>query len=150
MNIINLNINCDISFLLGFDGNTGNDNKYIVFENPKKEIEYLVAFSNQLILTKNVKPYIRVKYNWKYGRRPKVIEVVGCDNGVLTLYKKVNTSNFDQHATDLLRIKDEIIAQYKIDSELIKCCLVFDKSINTEIIEELITNLSKGIDYIQF
>lgn len=150
MNIINLNINCDISFLLGLDGNPGNENKYIVFENPKKEIEYLVAFSNQLILTKNFNPYIRVKYNWKYGRRPKVIEVVGCDNGVLTLYKKVNPSNFDQHATDLLRIKDEIIDQYKIDSELIKCCLVFDKSINTEIIEGLITNLSKGIDYIQF
>lgn len=101
----------------------GKASNYIISDNPHNDIERITAWACHKA-DQGYETFIKVKFDWKFGDRARVLEVVAKQNSSIIIYKFVNLSNFDKHTIDLMRIKDELASHFNIDHAAIQCCLV--------------------------
>lgn len=123
----------------------GKMSSYIIADNPCKELERLAFLANKKIDDGGV-AYLKVKFEWELGARARILEVVGLRYGVLTIYKFVTISNFDQHAYDLERIKEYIHTQLHVPVDKVKCCMVTLDSGHALKIREMVAEMGMDID----
>ena len=140
MFVYRVNINSSLESLV--DGNPdGGEKDFIIKEQRKKEIDYLPYFAYQ-IASDGFLPFIRVKFDWEYGQRPRRIELVGIKNGSFFIYKKSSVFAVDSNALDLWRLKQRIEEKYENIS--VSCVLIFTEAVNVDSISSTIESL--GID----
>lgn len=122
----------------------GGTKQYLLTHPCKKEIDYFVYFAH-VLESENIKPYVRVNYEWEYGQRARRIDLVGVTDNRIILYKKTNKFNTDSNALDLVRIKDHISAQY---SNLgIDVVLIYTEDIDNHVINDTIASLGLNVTY---
>lgn len=122
----------------------GKEVKYLIPDNPTKEIERIVKFANNK-LSLGIETFIKVKYEWALGQRARVLEIVTRDGEKLTIYKFVNDRNFDQHLLDLERIKDSIIEDENYRNSEIQLGFIAKDEKTKEKIEELVSEMGSNI-----
>lgn len=138
---ININSSLDSIIMGKADGGT---KQYLLTHPCKKEIDYFVYFAH-VLESENIKPYVRVNYEWEYGQRARRIDLVGVTDNRIILYKKTNKFNTDSNALDLVRIKDHISAQY---SNLgIDVVLIYTEDIDNHVINDTIASLGLNVTY---
>ncbi len=143
MPIQRININSSLhSIIMGkADGGT---KQYLLTHPCKKEIDFFVYFAHVLEL-EDIKPYVRVNYEWEYGQRARRIDLVGVTKNKIILYKKTNKFNTDSNALDLVRIKDHISAQY---SNLgVDAVLIYTEDVDNGVINDTISSLGLNVTY---
>lgn len=110
---ININSSLDSIIMGKADGGT---KQYLLTYPCKKEIDYFVYFA-YVLETENIKPYVRVNYEWEYGQRARRIDLVGVVQNNIILYKKTNKFNTDSNALDR-RYKPESICNQSSDQTI--------------------------------
>lgn len=143
MPIQRININSSLgSIIMGkADGET---KQYILTHPCKKEIDYFVYFAH-VLETENIKPFVRVNYEWEYGQRARRIDLVGVVDDKIIIYKKTNKFNTDSNALDLVRIKEHISSQY---SNLgIESVLIYTEDVDNRVIKDTIDSLGVNVTY---
>lgn len=118
----------------------GKENNYLIVDNPCKELERLAYFANKKI-EEGLTSYLRVKYEWELGQRARILEVVTQNGEVITIYKFVSMTNFDQHAIDLERMKESICEQGLMTEENLKICLVTTSEEQKERVKEMLADM---------
>lgn len=143
MHIQRININSSLhSIIMGKAD--GGIKQYLLIHPCKKEIDYFVYFAH-VLESENIKPYVRVNYEWEYGQRARRIDLVGVTKNKIILYKKTNKFNTDCNALDLIRIKEHISAQY---SNLgIDTVLIYTEDVDNVVINDTITSLGLNVTY---
>lgn len=138
---ININSSLDSIIMGKADGGT---KQYLLTHPCKKEIDYFVYFAH-VLESENIKPYVRVNYEWEYGQRARRIDLVGVADNRIILYKKTTKFNTDSNALDLVRIKEHISAQY---SNLgIDVVLIYTEDIDNHVINDTISSLGLNVTY---
>ena len=138
---ININSSLDSIIMGKADGGT---KQYLLTHPCKKEIDYFVYFAH-VLESENIKPYVRVNYEWEYGQRARRIDLVGVADNRIILYKKTTKFNTDSNALDLVRIKEHISAQY---SNLgIDVVLISTEDIDNHVINDTISSLGLNVTY---
>ena len=138
---ININSSLDSIIMGKADGGT---KQYLLTHPCKKEIDYFVYFA-YVLESENIKPYVRVNYEWEYGQRARRIDLVGVAQNKVILYKKTNKFNTDSNALDLVRIKEHIQSQYT--NLGIDAVLIYTEDIDNRIINDTISSLGLNIKY---
>ena len=138
---ININSSLDSIIMGKADGGT---KQYLLTHPCKKEIDYFVYFAH-VLESENIKPYVRVNYEWEYGQRARRIDLVGVADNRIILYKKTTKFNTDSNALDLVRFKEHISAQY---SNLgIDVVLIYTEDIDNHVINDTISSLGLNVTY---
>lgn len=135
MFIRRLNTGSDLSAIITGCPN-GTDTNYLIADNPKKELERLAYFANKKI-NEGVEAFLKVKYEWDLGQRARIIEIVTKEDEIVTIYKFVKETNFDQHILDLNRIKENICETNIIEKNNLQICII----VSNEKIREKLKNL---------
>lgn len=118
----------------------GKESNYLIVDNPRKELERLAYFANKKIET-GFESYLKVKYEWELGQRARVLEIVTKKDEVVTIYKFVSMTNFDQHAIDLERMKENICEQGITTPDKLRICLVTTSSDQNERVNEMLADM---------
>lgn len=71
----------------------GDIKPYLLIYPCKKEIDYFVYFAYELEKN-NIKPYVRVNFDWGYGLRARRIDLVGVANDKIIIYKNNSSLKF--------------------------------------------------------
>lgn len=138
---ININSTLDSIIKGKADGGT---KQYLLTHPCKKEIDYFVYFAH-VLEGEDIKPYVRVNYEWEYGQRARRIDLVGVKDNTIIIYKKTNKFNTDSNALDLVRIKDHIATQY---SDIgIDAVLIYTEDIDNRVITDTIDSLGVNVSY---
>lgn len=143
MPIQRININSSLDSIIRGKAD-GGIKKYLLTHPCKREIDYLVYFAHVLEL-ENIKPYVRVNFEWEYGQRARRIDLVGVTDNKIILYKKTNKFNTDSSALDLVRIKDHISEEYT--NLGVDVVLIYTEKIESHIINGIIASLGFSVDY---
>ena len=122
----------------------GGIKKYLLTLPCKKEIDYFVYFAH-VLETENIKPFVRVNYEWEYGQRARRIDLVGVTENKIIIYKKTNKFNTDSNALDLVRIKEHISSQYS--NLRIDAVLLFSENVDNHVINDTISSLGIDVSY---
>lgn len=138
---ININSSLDSIIMGKADGGT---KQYLLTYPCKKEIDYFVYFA-YVLETENIKPYVRVNYEWEYGQRARRIDLVGVVQNNIILYKKTNKFNTDSNALDLIRIKEHILSKYP--NLGIDAVLIYAEDIDNRVINDTIASLGLNVTY---
>jgi hypothetical protein len=139
-------INKGSNLLSIINGNAdGKIEQYIIADSPKKDIEK-IAYLAHKHMELDEECFINVKFDWAYGQRARVLELVSKKDGSITIYKMVSSSNFDKHVLDLQRIKEEIHHKYSIPEEKIKCKLVLQSKDNIEKLKSLLFAMASDFE----
>ena len=143
MPIQQININSTLnSIIMGkADGGT---KQYLLTLPCKKEIDYFVYFAH-VLETENIKPFVRVNYEWEYGQRARKIDLVGLTGNKIIIYKKTNKFNTDSNALDLARIKEHILSQYS--NLRIDAVLLYSEDVDNRVINDTISSLGIDVSY---
>ena len=143
MPIQRININSTIdSIIMGkADGGV---KQYLLTHPCKKEIDYFVYFAH-VLEAENIKPYVRVNYEWEYGQRARRIDLVGVADNKIIIYKKTNRFNTDSNALDLVRIKDHLLSQYSGIG--IEAVLIYTEDVDIRVIKDTIDSLGVNVTY---
>ena len=123
----------------------GKVRNYLIVDKPRNELERLAYFANKKIETGD-SAYLKINYDWEFGQRARVLEVVTRKDAIVTIYKFVSIKNFDQHALDLERIKESICLQGLIAKDNLKICLVTTTPELSERIKELLAEMEIDCD----
>lgn len=143
MPIQRININSTLDSII--QGKADGDTKQYLLTLPcKKEIDYFVYFAH-VLEDENIKPYVRVNYEWEYGQRARRIDLVGIKDNKIIIYKRTNKFNTDSNALDLVRIKDHIANQYTDIG--IDAVLIYTEDVDNRIIIDTIDSLGVKISY---
>lgn len=118
----------------------GKESNYLIVDNPRKELERLAYFANQK-MKDGFTSYLKVKYEWELGQRARVLEVITKKEEVITIYKFVSMTNFDQHAIDLERMRKSICGQGFISEDNLKICLVTATPEQKKRVKELLADI---------
>jgi hypothetical protein len=140
-----LNIKSKASLLdLIANKDSGIIKEYMIDSTNTKRLSMLVSYSEKLI-NKNIEPFIEVKFQSKYGKREKRIEIVGKRKNVITLYKISKVQNYDKNAIELSKLVFEI---REFNSEIkIKGILLFvEKNTDILLIQKFINSKNLGIE----
>lgn len=138
---ININSSLDSIIMGKADGDI---KQYLLIHPCKKEIDYFVYFAH-VLESENIKPYVRVNYEWEYGQRARRIDLVGIVDDRIIIYKKTNKFNTDSNALDLVRIKDHISTHYSNIG--IEAVLLYVDDVDNRTINETITSLGVDVTY---
>ena len=122
----------------------GGIKKYLLTLPCKKEIDYFVYFAH-VLETENIKPFVRVNYEWEYGQRARRIDLVGVTENKIIIYKKTNKFNTDSNALDLVRIKEHITSQYS--NLRIDAVLLYSENVDNHVINDTISSLGIDVSY---
>lgn len=122
----------------------GGIKKYLLTLPCKKEIDYFVYFAH-VLETENIKPFVRVNYEWEYGQRARRIDLVGVTENKIIIYKKTNKFNTDSNALDLVRIKEHISSQYS--NLRIDAVLLYSENVDNHVINDTISSLGIDVSY---
>lgn len=143
MPIQRININSSLDSII--HGNADGTTKQYILTHPcKKEIDYFVYFAH-VLESENIKPYVRVNYDWEYGQRSRRIDLVGVEDGKIIIYKKSNKFNTDSNALDLARIKEQISMKYSDVG--IEVVLIYTEDIDRHVIDDTINSLGVNVSY---
>lgn len=143
MPIQRININSSLESIINGKAD-GGTKQYLLTHPCKKEIDYFVYFAH-VLESENIKPYVRVNYEWEFGRRARRIDLVGVMKNKIILYKKTNKFNTDSNALDLVRIKEHISKQY---SNLgVDAVLIYTEDVDNGIINDTILSLGLNVTY---
>lgn len=143
MPIQRININSSLDSIIKGKAN-GNTKQYLLTHPCKKEIDYFVYFAHVLEL-EDIKPYVRVNYEWEYSQRARRIDLVGVSDSKINIYKKTNKFNTDSDALDLNRIKNHISTHYS--NLAIDAVLIYTDDIDNRIINDTLTSLGIDVAY---
>ena len=122
----------------------GGVKQYLLTHPCKKEIDYFVYFAH-VLEAENIKPYVRVNYEWEYGQRARRIDLVGVADNKIIIYKKTNRFNTDSNALDLVRIKDHLLSQYSGIG--IEAVLIYTEDVDIRVIKDTIDSLGVNVTY---
>lgn len=122
----------------------GGTKQYLLTLPCKKEIDYFVYFAH-VLETENIKPFVRVNYEWEYGQRARKIDLVGLTGNKIIIYKKTNKFNTDSNALDLARIKEHILSQYS--NLRIDAVLLYSEDVDNRVINDTISSLGIDVSY---
>jgi len=143
MPIQRININSSLESIINGKAD-GGTKQYLLTHPCKKEIDYFVYFAH-VLESENIKPYVRVNYEWEFGQRARRIDLVGVMKNKIILYKKTNKFNTDSNALDLVRIKEHISKQY---SNLgVDAVLIYTEDVDNGIINDTILSLGLNVTY---
>ena len=143
MPIQQININSSLESIINGKAD-GGTKQYLLTHPCKKEIDYFVYFAH-VLESENIKPYVRVNYEWEFGQRARRIDLVGVMKNKIILYKKTNKFNTDSNALDLVRIKEHISKQY---SNLgVDAVLIYTEDVDNGIINDTILSLGLNVTY---
>lgn len=123
----------------------GKATDYIIVDNPTKELDRLTVLANKKIEA-GEEAFIKVKFDWEYGQRARVLEVVSRQGDVLTIHKFVSASNFDRHVLDLERLRDLLCSRAGLGPDCIRCCLVVQSDEQYIRIKELLREMNRDFD----
>lgn len=143
MPIQQININSTLSSII-LGKADGGIKKYLLTLPCKKEIDYFVYFAH-VLETENIKPFVRVNYEWEYGQRARRIDLVGVTENKIIIYKKTNKFNTDSNALDLVRIKEHISSQYS--NLRIDAVLLYSEDVDNHVINDTISSLGIDVSY---
>lgn len=143
MPIQRININSTLDSIIKGKAD-GGVKQYLLTHPCKKEIDFFVYFAH-VLEEENIKPYVRVNYEWEYGQRARRIDLVGVKDNTIIIYKKTNKFNTDSNALDLVRIKDHIATQY---SDIgVDAVLIYTEDVDNRVITDTIDSLGINISY---
>jgi len=143
MPIQRININSSLESIINGKAD-GGTKQYLLTHPCKKEIDYFVYFAH-VLESENIKPFVRVNYEWEFGQRARRIDLVGVMKNKIILYKKTNKFNTDSNALDLVRIKEHISKQY---SNLgVDAVLIYTEDVDNGIINDTILSLGLNVTY---
>ena len=142
MLIRSINTGSDLGSIIKGSPN-GKDVKYFILEEPRKDLERISYLANKKI-DNGCEVFIKVKFEWEYGQRARVLEVVSKSGKSITISKFVSVSNFDKHLFDLERIREVIEKQFGISSDNIICSLVTNSESEANQLKKLIANMGKN------
>ncbi len=145
MSIFGINTNSTIKSIIEGEAD-GVIKNYLVLPSPKKELDQLVKIASKLHHN-GISPYIKVKYDWEYGQRARVLDIVGCSGEVIHILKKTSINMFDKHAYDLERIKNSLMNTFSLPNHNIKTALVFIDNSNREEIDSKMKKLDINIEH---
>ena len=143
MPIQRLNLNSTLeSIIIGSPD--GIEKMFLLKQPLKKEIDYFAHFTN-ILSNECQNTYVRVKFEWGYGQRPRVLDMVGKIDDKIIIYKKTNRFSIDSNALDLSRIKERIIEMFP--NQEVELCLIITEDIKESTIKNTLTSLGLQINY---